>query len=351
MGNPWLRLDAHYMSDSSLQLAGAEATLVWPHVLAALKRAQGVCSDKDLSPRALSRMVGGDQDLWEVGIDALKAEGLLVAGERTIKIGKAEAFTKSGWVTPGWDTYQPDARAGGWARSKKSDTVQDRTGPNRTERKDPERSGSSPDSRVASSPVGLSAPPSVDRKSAGVGVLDEDDVGDFDGWSPEGQLLDDVLSWAGVPSLAPGKPRKKLQLFARWLSENGGWSEPNFAEKRAYIEGKPHVRGTDKLGHLLNLLDDKGQPKPAPSKRVHKRERQPSQGHTVEDFRLQGAHPWPSDPLLASLLTWRGYEEALWPREGTSPQRLALDEVEAAVAAGVTDKAGFFAWVDARVAS
>jgi hypothetical protein len=184
-----------------------------------------------------------------------------------------------------------------------------------------------------------------------VGVLDEDDVGDFDGWSPEGQLLDDVLSWAGVPSLAPGKPRKKLQLFARWLSENGGWSEPNFTEKRAYIEGKPHVRGTDKLGHLLNLLDDKGQPKPAPSKRVHKRERQPSQGHTVEDFRLQGAHPWPSDPLLASLLTWRGYEEALWPREGTSPQRLALDEVEAAVAAGVTDKAGFFAWVDARVAS
>jgi hypothetical protein len=88
----------------------------------------------------------------------------------------------------------------------------------------------------------------------------------------------------------------------------------------------------------------------------HGRRRAPSNGdgaseHTVEDFRLQGAHPWPSDPLLASLLTWRGYEEALWPREGTSPQRLALDEVEAAVAAGVTDKAGFFAWVDARVAS
>jgi hypothetical protein len=153
MGNPWLRLDAHYSHHPKLVRAGPEATLLWPHVLAALKRSDGVCSDDDLDPAVLARICGGTVEQWTAGLDAIKRVGLLADGQRTVKVGRAPAEVVSGWVTPGWDKYQPDARPAGRERSKNVPGTNG-TSPGQTER--PSVSRLSPGGRVASSPVGLS---------------------------------------------------------------------------------------------------------------------------------------------------------------------------------------------------
>lgn len=97
MGRPWLRLNTDYMIDPKLRRAGAEARLVWPPILAAMKPADGRLSDDDLDPEILSDLHGMSVDFWRTGINRIKAVGLLVRdGDK--------------WTTPHWTEYQPDSR-------------------------------------------------------------------------------------------------------------------------------------------------------------------------------------------------------------------------------------------------
>ena len=95
-GNPWIRFDVQTYMDAKVRLGRCGA--VWPWVLTTLKRCGGSVTDEDLEPVLCAADLCIEVEQVEAQLAGAKRVGLLVrSGDE--------------WVTPGWDTYQPDPRA------------------------------------------------------------------------------------------------------------------------------------------------------------------------------------------------------------------------------------------------
>lgn len=119
---PWLRLDAHYSDDPRLVSAGWPLRALWPCYLALLKRESGVLSEEHTNATYMAHLFGGEFVVWLEALADAKEWGLLVEGSRSVKVGRAPAYERRGWITPRWDEYQPDSRA----NSRRRDTERPR---------------------------------------------------------------------------------------------------------------------------------------------------------------------------------------------------------------------------------
>lgn len=153
MPSPWLRLACDFHGDAKILRAGPDASLVWPHVLALLKRKDGVASADDLDPFVMSRLCGGTVEQWTAGLDGLRRVGLLVDGTRRIHLGHGKFEERAGVGTPNWKRFQPEPRTASAFNAGRQKA------PNVSERPQTSASGPAvqqPAGPVPSSPVGLS---------------------------------------------------------------------------------------------------------------------------------------------------------------------------------------------------
>jgi hypothetical protein len=89
----WVRLDTDCHADGRLRRA--RAVSVWPAVLCAMKRGNGIATDDDLDPVVISDLWQMDEATVTRAIGGLRAVGMLVECE-------------GGWTTPRWSEHQPD---------------------------------------------------------------------------------------------------------------------------------------------------------------------------------------------------------------------------------------------------
>lgn len=101
---PWLRLDANYMSNPIVRLAGCAA--VYPWVLAVLKQTGNEAEDMDLDPRICGMDLGLPVEVVDAQIKAMQKHGLLIRGE--------DGF----WRDPAWNEHQIDPRMAGADRAQ-----------------------------------------------------------------------------------------------------------------------------------------------------------------------------------------------------------------------------------------
>jgi hypothetical protein len=201
MTRPWIRLDADFAGDSKLLRAGSDARLIWPHVLALLKRCHGVATDDDLHPEAMAA-VCGTVEQWTAGLDGLRRVGLLTFGPRECRQRRA-VWTKEGWQTPNWDRFQPDSRP----RAKDRTLPQGQSGTKR------DRVGQSGTRAVPSSlsdcPVQKEQPPVVPQKSQKASKSTPTKR------QRDAVALDDLWQDLSGAKLRPGTAAEKKRL-ARW---------------------------------------------------------------------------------------------------------------------------------------
>jgi hypothetical protein len=93
---PWLRLDANFMTNPLVRIAGCAA--VYPWVLAVLKQTSNEAADIDLDPRICAIDLGLPLDIVTAQIAAMKKHGLIICGE------------DGNWRDPAWDEHQIDPR-------------------------------------------------------------------------------------------------------------------------------------------------------------------------------------------------------------------------------------------------
>lgn len=93
---PWLRLDANFMTNPIVRIAGCAA--VYPWVLAVLKQTSNEAADIDIDPRICAIDLGLPLDIVTQQITAMKNHGLIVCGE------------DGNWRDPAWDEHQIDPR-------------------------------------------------------------------------------------------------------------------------------------------------------------------------------------------------------------------------------------------------
>lgn len=110
MGSSWVRLDSDFSIDPKIVRAGWKGLVVWPIVLCLMKKGGGVLEEDALEPGYISLLTRVPEEVVLDGIAGLKRVGLLKLGKRTTNLGSAGVEVKSGFITPGWDKYQPDTR-------------------------------------------------------------------------------------------------------------------------------------------------------------------------------------------------------------------------------------------------
>lgn len=110
MGSSWVRLDSDFSIDPKIVRAGWQGLVVWPIVLCLMKKGGGVLEEDALEPGYISLLTRVPEEVVLDGIEGLKRVGLLRLGSRTTNLGSAGVEVKSGFITPGWDKYQPDTR-------------------------------------------------------------------------------------------------------------------------------------------------------------------------------------------------------------------------------------------------
>ena len=101
MGTSWVRIDVDFRDDPELVTGGWEAVALWPQVVAALKRADGALTDRDLEVFPVVERI--PLDVWSKVLDHYRDVGLIVEGACVwTSQGKGEGVNKSkaGWVTP-----------------------------------------------------------------------------------------------------------------------------------------------------------------------------------------------------------------------------------------------------------
>lgn len=110
MGSSWVRLDSDFSIDPKIVRAGWKGLVVWPIVLCLMKKGGGVLEEDALEPGYISLLTRVPEEVVLDGIEGLKRVGLLKLGSRTTNLGSAGVEVKRGFITPGWDKYQPDTR-------------------------------------------------------------------------------------------------------------------------------------------------------------------------------------------------------------------------------------------------
>ena len=101
MGTSWVRIDVDFRDDPELVMGGWEAVALWPQVVAALKRADGALTDRDIEVFPVVERI--PSDVWSRVLYHYKSVGLIVEGScRWTSQGKGAGVNKSkvGWVTP-----------------------------------------------------------------------------------------------------------------------------------------------------------------------------------------------------------------------------------------------------------
>ncbi|MAH51329.1 hypothetical protein CMI37_36270 [Candidatus Pacearchaeota archaeon] len=101
MGTPWVRIDVDFRDDPDLVMGGWEAVALWPQVVAALKRADGALTARDLEVFPVVERI--PREVWVRALDHYRSVGLIVEGSCVwTSQGKGEGVNKSkaGWVTP-----------------------------------------------------------------------------------------------------------------------------------------------------------------------------------------------------------------------------------------------------------
>ena len=101
MGTSWVRIDVDFRDDPELVMGGWEAVALWPQVVAALKRADGALTDRDLEVFPVVERI--PSDVWSRVLEHYRSVGLIVAGSCVwTSQGKGAGVNKSkvGWVTP-----------------------------------------------------------------------------------------------------------------------------------------------------------------------------------------------------------------------------------------------------------
>jgi hypothetical protein len=116
--SPYLFFYARAYEDVKLVMAGWEATLLWPHVLALLKQRVGVMDNDECSPAFVAATLRCPMEIAEAGLAGLKRVGLLVEGSRSCPGGAGGSHERVGWVTPSWDKWAVDPREKGQGREK-----------------------------------------------------------------------------------------------------------------------------------------------------------------------------------------------------------------------------------------
>jgi hypothetical protein len=116
--SPYLFFYARAYEDVKLVMAGWEATLLWPHVLALLKQRVGVMNNDECSPAFVAATLRCPMEIAEAGLAGLKRVGLLVEGSRSCPGGAGGSHERVGWVTPSWDKWAVDPREKGQGREK-----------------------------------------------------------------------------------------------------------------------------------------------------------------------------------------------------------------------------------------
>ena len=124
---PYIFFYARTYEKPNVALAGWQAFLIWPHVLALLKVNGSVLSPGMWDAEYLSLQWRVPVEIVQAGMDGIVKRGLLVEGSRTVAGGPGGKHEKHGLVAPGWDVWQRDQRP--TSARRRTPTAKTRTPP------------------------------------------------------------------------------------------------------------------------------------------------------------------------------------------------------------------------------